>query len=332
MLQKCIASGRYRLVTPPARKSVDGQAVPKSKPSTGVYELPGELQELCGNEEEQSELESLMSDAEWEGWRRELESADNTEPSFVTESDGLLRGRRRKNTPISGRGKVLEGIIKRTTEHPGYPDSLLRGRPHGTLTPPPISSSANVGMDMMGSSSGRLSPAAFRPSSPHHSAPISPLRSLLVQNHARSATIATFSAASKPSSHNTHDASHDLASLPDPPEDRQLPGLGGGLSPPHRSYHTVTTISALQSADEAPLKKGMARVWSNKGKRRDKTEDNPTGEEAVVESPPTVDQPNNTWSRSHNEGLDRLRHMSPSGLRQSGSKGGLLKSFGLRDR
>jgi len=70
-------------------------------------------------DEDESEQESLISDAEWEGWRRELEleapirpdspalkfaqegnpwTSESTQPSFVTESDGLRRGRRRKNT------------------------------------------------------------------------------------------------------------------------------------------------------------------------------------------------------------------------------------------
>jgi hypothetical protein len=114
------------------------------------------------------------------------------------------------------------------------------------------------------------------------------------------------------------------------------PGLEvvSGSYQPHPHTHMVTTISALRSADnEAAPKKGMARVWSNKGKRRGKTEDKPTSEEASVEcAPSAADHRSDTWARSHNEGLDRLRHMSSSGRRQSGSKGGLLKSFRSRDR
>jgi hypothetical protein len=67
MLQKCIASGRYGVLT-----SLRGKA--KLRPNTGVYELPRELQKLWENEEVESQPESMLSDAEWEGWRRELES------------------------------------------------------------------------------------------------------------------------------------------------------------------------------------------------------------------------------------------------------------------
>jgi len=100
----------------------------------------------------------------------------------------------------------------------------------------------------------------------------------------------------------------------------------------------VTTISVLRSADNEPApKKGMARVWSNKGKRRDRIEDNPTREEASVEAsvesaPLAVDHPDDAWTRSHDEGLDRLRHMSSSDLRRPASKRTLFKSFSLLDR
>jgi hypothetical protein len=295
MLQKCVDSGRYGVLASPAWKA-------KQRPNTGVHELPRELQEWWENEGVESRPESMLSDAEWEGWRRELElegppRPNSPEPSFVTESDGLLR-RRQNHTPVSGRGKTLEEIVKWT------------------------------------------SPAARRPSPPSNSAPTSPRPSLSVLNHARSATVATSSVTPRPSSHCTHGANYDLATLlpkpPDAPEDGQLPGLGGGLGTSYRPYHThtVTTISALRSADnETAPKKSMERVRSNKGKRRDETEDNPTSEEVTLESPSlAVDHRNNTWTRSHNEGLDRLRHMSSSGLRQPGSKGGLLKNFSLRDR
>ena len=296
MLQKCIASGRYGILTSSVRKA-------KPRPNTEVYELPQELQELLENEDVESEPESMMSDAEWEGWRSELEFTGPSlrEPSFVTESDGLLRHRRREGTVVSGKGKALEGIIEWTKEHSVHPQR--------------------------------------RPSPPSNSAPPSPRRSFSVPSHARSATLATSTVAPRQSSHCTDDANYDLITLlPNPsgaPENERLPGLGGGLGSYQPHTHTVTTISALRSADnEAVPKKGVARTWSNKGNRRGKTEDNPTrtSEESVIEGPPpTVDYRNDTWARSHNEGLDRLRHMSSPGLRQSGTQGGLLKSF-LRDR
>lgn len=311
MLQKCIASGRYGILAPPARHA-------KSRPDTGVYELPLELQQLWENEEVASQPESMMSDAEWEGWRRELESTQ-PEPPFVTESDGLLRHRRREDAPVSGRGNALEEIIKRTTERLGQPSRVLMSSP--------VSLPANC--------DAIPSPAARRPVPP---SPTSRRQSFSVPNRARSATPDTSTASPRPSSYQTHDANSDLATLfpnpPDAPKDGRLPGLGGGLGSyqPHTHYqpytHTVTTISVLRDADnEAAPKKSAARVWSNKGERRGSTEDN---EEVVVEKPPLKDD--DTWSRSHNEGLDRLRHMSSSGHRQTGSKGGLLKSFSLRDR
>ncbi|SRR5258706_909558 len=325
MLQKSIASGRYGVLTSPARNA-------KPRPDTGVYELPRELQQLWENEEVASQSESMMSDAEWEGWRRELESTQ-PEPSFVTESDGLLRRRRREDTPVSGRGNALEGIIKRTIEHLGQPSRVLASSP--------VLPSAGVFVDIPASCSARPSPAARRPAQPSNSAPTSPRQSFSAPNRARSAMPATSTVSPRPSSCHTHDANSDLATLflkpPDAPEDERLPGLGGGLgsNQPHTHYqpytHTVTTISVLRGADsDAASKKGMERVWSNKGKQMGSTEDNLTSEEAVVEKPPLKDD--DTWARSHNEGLDRLRHMSSSGSRQTSSKGGLLKSFSLRDR
>src|SRR5258706_6924363 len=138
MLQKCVASGRHGFFTSPAWRA-------KLNPNTGVYELPQWLRKWRQNEEEEveakaeaeaeetldkneSDQESLISDAEWEGRRRELEletpirpdsptlkfaeegnpwTSESTQPSFVTESDGLRRGRRRKNTLESGRDSAL---------------------------------------------------------------------------------------------------------------------------------------------------------------------------------------------------------------------------------
>ena len=312
MLQKCIASGRYGVLKSPA----------KPRPDPGVYELPRELQQLWENEEVASQPESMMSDAEWEGWRRELESAQpgSREPSFVTESDGLLRRMRREDSPVSGRGNVFEEIIKRTTEQLAQPSGVSRP---GVFVDIPAVRGAST--------------AAPRLSPPFHSAPTSPRQSFSVAKRGRSATLAT-STAPRPSSHYTYDANSDLATLfpkpPDAPKDGRLPGLGGGLGsyPPHT--HTVTTISVRRGAGkEAAPKKGVEKVWSNEGKRRSETEDNPTSEEATVERPSlTDDYRNDSWARSHNEGLDRLRHMTSSGLRPTSSKGGLLKSFNLRDR
>lgn len=323
MLQKAIASGRCGFLASSTRKA-------ELKPKTGEYELPPELQRWRENEGEESEPESMVSDAEWEGWRRELELEstrsgssgsmfDGTEPPFVTVSDGLLRIRRRKNTPTLGREKGMEGILKGTTEHSVHPYSLLQGQSPGTSTSWPVP-------PLLASSGAGVGPVAPRPSPPSNSLSISPRESSLVPNHEGSAS---FSAAAKRSSHHTHDVNHDVTETS---EERRLPGLGGGLSSSYRTSHTVTTIAALRSADnEAAPKKGMARVWSNKGRQRDKAEDNPTGEEAIIESAPlAVEHPDDAWTRSYNEGRDRLRYMSPSGLRQS--KGGLLKSFGLRDR
>jgi len=334
LLQKCIASGRYGAIAPPAYKA-------ELRRNTGAYELSRELQEWRENEEVESWPGSMMSDAEWEGWRRELELEGPTqpgspEPLFVTESDGLLRRRRRNNAAVSGRDKALKGILKRTTELPIHPHLPPRDQPSGVLTSSPVSPKAVIFVDMLASSGAAVRP----PSSCSNSAPTSPRQSLSVSNRARPVSLATSIVPPKPSSYHTRDATNDLGTLlPNPrdaPEAEQLPGLGGGLSPSHRPYQTqmVTTITTLRSADnEATPKKGMARVWSNKGKRRDETEDNPTSEDANVESPLlAVDDRNDTWTRSHIEGLDRLRHMSPSGLRQPGSKGGLFKSFNLRDR
>ena len=338
MLQKCIASGRYGVLTSSAWKA-------KPKSNTGVYELPRELprelQELWENEDVESEPESMLSDAEWEGWRRELEStqAGLREPSFVTESDGLLRHRRREDTPVSGRGKALEEIIEWTKEHSVHRQRPLLplGQPPEVLTPLPGYPSAGTFVDIFvdrpASSGARPRPASRRPSPPSNSAPPSPRQPFSVLNRTRSATLATSTVVPGPSSHYTDDTNYDLITLlPNSlgaPGGERLPGLGGGLGsyPPHT--HTVTTISALRSADnEAVPKKGVERARSNKGNRRGKTEDNPTSEESIVEGPlTTVDYHNDTWARSHNEGLDRLRHMSPSGLRQSGTKGGLLKRF-----
>ena len=363
ILQKCVASGRHGFLTSPAWKA-------RLNSDTGVYELPREPQnwqedeEKDGKEEEtmdeeENERESMESDAEWEGWRRDLElegptrpgspslnlaqqsspwTSDSTGRSFITQSDGLLRGRRRMNSLISGRDKVLEGIVKRTTEHSVHPYSLLRGQPSETSTSTSVSPSTSLVEGMVISSGLGLDPAPPRSSTPPISVPISPRQSVSLPNRARSVTIATPNAAPKSSPHHTHDASHDLAiplpNLPDALEDGRLPGLGNSFSSSHRTYHTTTTISALRNTDkEPPPKKGMASVWGNKGKRKEKTEDNPTGEEANVESPPlAADYPNNTWTHSYDEGLDRLRHMSSSRLRRYGSKGRLLKSFSLLDR
>ena len=314
MLQKSITCGQYGFPTSPAGKA-------KLNPNTGAYELPQGLQEWQENEEE-SEQGSMTSDAEWEGWRIELElkASDGKEPTFVTESDGLLRSRRRMGTLISGREKQFEGTVKQTAKSPVNPYLLLRGQPPGKVKSPLAPPSAAVVVDMMASSGAGPSPAALRLSPPSGSTLLSSRQySSSVPNRVRSATIP---------------ASSDLpGALGDPP----LPGLGGGFSSSYRP-HTVTTISALRSAEsESPRMGTMARVWSNKGKRRDKTEeekteDNPTSERTLVESPLlAVDYPNDAWTRSHNEGLDRLRHMSASGLHSPGSKGGLLRSLSPRD-
>jgi hypothetical protein len=363
ILKKCVASGRHGFLTSPAWKA-------KLNPDTGVYELPRRLQGWRDDDEEEqegegtlneeeSEAESMMSDAEWEGWRRELElegptrpgspglrpaqegnpwSPGTTEQSFVTESDGLLQSRRRKNTLIKGRDKVLEGIIKRTTEYPAHPYSVLRAQPSGESTSSSVSPECVV-VDMVASSGAGLDPTVpLYPSPPPISASISPRQSVSAPGGARSATVATPDAVPKASEHHTNDTNHDLAIPPPDPfdvlEDGRLPGLGGGLSPLYRPYHTVTTIAALRPPDNQPApKKGMARVWSNKGKRRNKAEDSPTGEEASVENPPLgAGHPDDAWNHSFDEGLNRLRHMSSTGLRRSGSNGGLFKSFSLRDR
>lgn len=313
MLQKCIASGRYGVLASPA----------KPRPDTGAYELPRELQQLWENEEVASQPESMMSDAEWEGWRRELESAQPglREPSFVTESDGLLRRMRREDSPVLGRGNVFEEIIKRTTEQLGQPSGVLR---------------PGVFVDIPAACGARSSTAAHRPSPLSNSAPTSPRQSFSVAKRGRSATLAT-STAPRPSSHYTRDANSDLATLfpnpPDAPTDRRLPGLGGGLGSYRPHTHTVTTISVRGAGNEAAPKKSVEKIWSNEGTRRSETEDNLTSEEAIVERPSlTDDYRDGSWARSHNEGLDRLRYMSSSGLRQTSSKGGLFKSFSLRDR
>jgi hypothetical protein len=361
MLQKCVASGRHGFLTSPAWRA-------KLNPDTGIYELPkwlrkwqkdeAEAAEADGEEtldEDESEQESLMSDAEWEGWRRELEleilirpdspvltvaqegnpwTSESTQQSFVTESDGLRRGRRRQNTLVSGRDRVLEGIVKRTTEHSAPPYSTLRAQLSGMSVFSSLSPSASVVIDVVASSG----PADPHPSSPCVSATTSPRQSLSVPNRARSATVPASSAAPEPSSYNTDDASNAVAiplpRLPDALENERLPGLGGGLSSFSRPSDTVTTISVLRSADhETAPKKSMARVWSNRGRRRDKAEDNPSGEEASVESQPlAIEAPSDAWTRSHDEGLVRLRRMSSPALRRSSSKAILLKGFNLRDR
>jgi len=339
MLQKCIASGRYGVLTSPARKA-------KPRLDTGVYELPRELQELLENEEVDAQPETMMSDAEWEGWRRELESprSDLQDPLFVTESVALLGHKRREDTPVSGSGKGLEGILKWTTEHSvhTHPHFLPRGQPSRALTSSPVYPSAGAFVDNCvdrpASSGSRPRPTARCPSPPSNSAPPSPRQFFSVPNHARSATLATSTVAPGPPSHYTNDASYGPATpLPNPPDapiDGRLPGLGGGLGSYQPHTQIVTTISTRRSADnEAAPKKGTARVWSNKGTRRSKTEEKSTSEEATVERPPSaVDYHSDTWTRSHIEGLDRLRHMPSSGLRQTSSKGGLLKSFTSRDR
>ena len=367
MLQKCVASGRHGFLTSPAWGA-------KLNPNTGLYELPRKLQksqqdgeaegegegerEGKGKEtldEEESEPESLMSDAEWEGWRKELElegptrpnspglkiaqdgspwTSESTQQSYGTQLDGPLRTRVRKNTLISGRDKVLEGIVKRTTEHSVHPYSIYQAQASRASTLSSLSASASVVLDTVASSSIGLGLSARHASSPSISAVISPRQSLSAPNRARSATVSTPSAAFNPPSHNNHDPNHDLAiplpSLPDAPENGRLPGLGGGLSSASRSHNTVTTISALRSTGNEPApKKGR----SNKGKRRERTEDHSGGEEGSVESTAlAVEHPNDTWTRSHDEGLNWLRHMPSSSLRRSSSKHSLLKNFGLRDR
>jgi len=363
MLQKCVASGRHGFLTSPAWKA-------KLNPNTGLYELPQWSRKWRQNEEEamgegegeetpdddESEQESLMSDAEWEGWRRELEleelirpdspaskvaqegnpwASESTQLSFATESDGLQRGRGRKNTLVSGRDKVLKGIIKRTTEHSVPPHSILRAQLSNTSAFSSLSLSASVFVDAVASSGVGPGLADPCPSSHPVSATNSPRQSLSVPNRARSATVSTPITAPKPSSHNIDDAvTIPLPKLPDALENERLPGLGGGLGSFSRPCDTVTTTSALRNTEhEAAPKKGMARVWSNKGKRRDKSEDNPTGEGASIESQPlAIEGPNDEWIRSYDEGLEQLRHMSSPDLRRSTSKGVVLKGFSLRDR
>lgn len=359
MLQKCVASGRHGFLTSPAWRA-------KLNPNTGVYELSQWLRKWRKDEEEgaeaeteaeetldedESEQESLISDAEWEGWRRELESeapirpdspalkfaqegnpwtSESTQPSFVTESDGLRRGRGRKNTLVSGRDRVLEGIVKRTTEHSVPPYSMLQAQLSGASMSSVLSPSAGVVVDSVSSSGIGPGSADRRPSSPSVSMTTSPQRSS-VPIRGRSATVSAPSAAPDPPSHNT--VAIPLPSLPDTLENSRLPGLGGGLGS-SRPSDTVTTISALRSADhEAAPKMGMGRAWSNKGKRRETTEYNPTREEASFESQSLViETPSDAWTRSYDEGLDRLRQMSSPGIRQSSSKSLLLKGLTLRDR
>lgn len=355
MLQKCVASGRHGFLTSPAWRA-------KLNPNTGVYELSQWLRKWRKDEEEgaeaeetldedESDQESLISDAEWEGWRRELESeapirpdspalkfaqegnpwtSESTQPSFVTESDGLRRGRGRKNTLVSGRDRVLEGIVKRTTEHSVPPYSMLQAQLSGASMSSVLSPSAGVVVDSVSSSGIGPGSADRRPSSPSVSMTTSPQRSS-VPIRGRSATVSAPSAAPDPPSHNT--VAIPLPSLPYTLENSRLPGLGGGLGS-SRPSDTVTTISALRSADhEAAPKMGMGRAWSNKGKRRETTEYNPTREEASFESQSLViETPSDAWTRSYDEGLDRLRQMSSPGIRQSSSRSLLLKGLTLRDR
>ena len=359
MLQKCVISGRNGFLTSPAWRA-------KLNPNTGVYELPQWLQKWRQDEaeveaeveaeaeetpdEDESEQESLISDAEWEGWRRELEleasirpdspalkfaqegdpwTSESTQPSFATESDGLQRGRRRKNTLVSGRDTVLEGIVKRTTEHSVPRYSVLQAQSFGASASSTLLPSAGFVADPVSSSGAGSGPADRRPASSSNSATTSPWQSSSVPVRARSATVSTPSAAPNPSSYN--DVAIPLPSLLGALENVRLPGLGGGLSS-SRPGDTVTTISALKD-HEAPPKKGMSRVWSNKGKRRGKAEDNLTREEASFESQPlTIETPSHAWTRSHDESLDRLRQMHSPGPRRSSSKGLLLKGFSLRDQ
>ena len=302
-------------------------------------------------DEEESEPESLMSDAEWEGWRRELEletptrpsspglkispntspwTSETTQQSFVTGPDGLLQSRKRKNTLVSGRDEVLEEIVQRTTEHSVHPYSMLRTQPSGVFTSSSVSPSASLSvvMGVGASSSAGLDRAALCASSPSISEVISPRQNISVPGRARSATISTPNTAPKPTLHDTPDTNHDiavpLAKLPHTEEGRRLPGLGGGLTSSSGPYHTVTTISVLRADIEPAPKKSMARVWSNKGKRRDRIEDL-AGEEEDVEAsienaPLAVEHPDDAWARSYDEGLNRLRHMSSPDLRRSTSK------------
>ena len=354
MLQKCVASGRHGFLTSPAWGA-------KLNPDTGLYELPQWLRKWRQDEEkeaeaeetldeDESEQESLTSDAEWEGWRRELEmeapirpdspilmiaqdgnpwASESTQPSFATESDGLPRGRRRKNTLISGRDMILEDIVKRTTEHSVPRYSVFRTQLPGASTSSALWPSAGIVVDAVPSPGAGSGPADRRPSSP--SVTTSPRQSSPIPIRARSAIVSTTSAAPNPSSYDA--VAIPLSSLPGTLENVILPGLGGGLSS-SRPGDTVTTISALRNADhEVSPKKGIAKVWNNKGKRKDKTEYNATREEASIESQPlTIEPPSHAWTRSHDEGLDKLRQMSSPGLRRSSSKGLLLKGFNLREQ
>ena len=316
----------------------------------GAGEREREREETPDGEE--SEPESLMSDAEWEGWRRELElesptrpsspglkispnaspwTSESTQQSFVAGTDGLLQSMKRKNTLISGRDEVLEEIVQRTTEHSVHPYSILRTQPSGVYTSSSVSPSASLSvvMGVGASSSAGLDRAAPCASSPSISAVISPRQTIPVSGRVRSATISTPNTDPRPTLHDTPDTNHNiavpLAKLPLTEEGRRLPGLGGGLSSSSGPYHTVTTISVLRADIEPAPKKSMARVWSNKGKRRDRIEDDPAGEEADFESsienaPLAVEHPDDAWARSYDEGLNRLRHMSSPDLRRSTSK------------
>jgi hypothetical protein len=356
MLQKCVASGRHGFLTSPAWRA-------RLNPSTGVYELPQWPRKWRKNEgegaeaeaeaeetpdEDESEEESLISDAEWEGWRRELEleapiepdspglkiaqeanpwTSESTQLSLVTESDDLRRGRRRKNTLVSGRDRLLEGIVKRTTEHSVPRYSMLRGHLSGESTSSALLPSTGAVMDALSSSVAVPGSADRRPPSPSFFVTTSHRQPSSVPVRARSATF------SAPNASSYNGISIPLPSRPDALENVRLPGLGGGLSS-SRPGDTVTTISALRSAEhEAAPRMSMVKAWSNKGKRRDKIEYFPAREEASIESQPlTIETPSDAWTGSYDDGLDRLRQMSSPSLRQSTSKGLLLKGFSMRDQ
>lgn len=214
MVQKSVASGGH---APLAWKA-------KLNPSTGVRALPRKMRIWQENEEEEAEGEeildegenepiSMTSDAEWEGWRRELEvdgptrpdlsglkaaeegsrwTSNRTQQSFVTESDGFLP----KKGLILGRHKRLEEVFKRTKGLSVHSDSLSRRQPSRTSTSLSVSPSVSIFVDMTDSSG----PSTVLPST---FAPISPRQSLPAPNRANSATIANLSATPK-SSYHTH--------------------------------------------------------------------------------------------------------------------------------
>jgi hypothetical protein len=87
MLLKCIASGRRGSPTPPAWKT-----------RLNLNDLPREMQKWRENEEEEkgkkmldreeNEPVSMTSDAEWEGWKRELELDGPNPPGLKATREG----------------------------------------------------------------------------------------------------------------------------------------------------------------------------------------------------------------------------------------------------